>query len=51
LSGSNDVNDARASRFQFLAEGGEPPYRWSLTKGQLPAGVTLDDDGTLGGIC
>ncbi len=51
MSGSTDVNNANASRFQFLAGGGEPPYRWSLVKGRLPAGVTLNDDGTLDGIC
>jgi hypothetical protein len=34
----------------LLASGGVPPFRWSITAGQLPAGVTLDSTaGTLAG--
>jgi hypothetical protein len=34
----------------FAASGGEPPYRWSVKAGALPAGWTLSADGTLAGI-
>jgi len=45
-------NDARASEFRFLADGGSPPYRWALTRGRLPPDLHLDADrGALDGIC
>jgi hypothetical protein len=31
------------------ARGGTPPYRWSITEGALPAGMTLNPDGLLSG--
>ena len=34
----------------LLAEGGTPPYSWSLTGGALPAGLTLSPAGTLDGM-
>lgn len=34
---------------QFLALGGIPPYRWTLSAGALPTGVTLSPSGELTG--
>jgi len=31
------------------ANGGKPPYAWSMTAGELPSGLTLSADGTLSG--
>lgn len=39
----------QASAFAFLAEGGTPPYRWSLMDGALPEGLALREDGVLAG--
>ncbi|WP_308638248.1 OmpL47-type beta-barrel domain-containing protein [Paenibacillus silvisoli] len=39
-----------ASSFRFLAGGGNPDYTWSLESGALPTGLTLNTDGTIGGI-
>ncbi len=36
--------------YQFFAIGGVPPYRWSLVKGELPPGLSLDDNAKLSGI-
>ena len=36
--------------YDLLAEGGMPPYTWSVIKGKLPKGLTLDAEGTLSGI-
>ena len=33
----------------LLAEGGTPPYRWSLAEGPLPGGLALAEDGRLAG--
>ncbi len=33
--------------FQLEATGGEPPYRWFLSRGRLPSGVTLSEAGHL----
>jgi len=38
-----------ASEFMLSAEGGEPPYRWSLVEGTLPEGLSLGDDGAIRG--
>ena len=35
---------------QMVATGGTAPYAWSLASGTLPAGLTLNGDGTLQGI-
>lgn len=35
--------------YDLLAEGGMPPYTWSLVKGKLPGGLTLDTAGTITG--
>ncbi|MBZ0168535.1 MAG: putative Ig domain-containing protein, partial [Kofleriaceae bacterium] len=35
--------------YDLLAEGGMPPYTWSLIKGKLPGGLTLDTAGTITG--
>jgi F5/8 type C domain-containing protein/putative Ig domain-containing protein len=39
----------RSSDFVLAAEGGSPPYVWSLVKGTLPAGLTLDGSGAFHG--
>jgi plastocyanin len=33
----------------LMASGGVPPYRWKLTRGSLPAGLTLSQTGTISG--
>lgn len=38
-----------ASDFVLTAEGGTPPYRWTITKEDLPKGLRLREDGTLEG--
>ena len=35
--------------FQLNAEGGIPPYSWTLAAGELPAGMSLSGKGLLGG--
>ncbi|HEX7935962.1 MAG TPA: LamG-like jellyroll fold domain-containing protein [Paraburkholderia sp.] len=45
------VNHAvSSSAFRFLANGGTPGYTWSVVNGALPSGLTLNADGTIGGI-
>ena len=34
---------------QLSASGGIPPYKWTLSGGSLPAGVTLDSSGSISG--
>nr|MCU0247897.1 Ig domain-containing protein [Bryobacter sp.] len=34
----------------LTATGGNPPYRWSLESGALPAGITLSADGRISGV-
>ena len=47
----NAQHNLSASAFQFMADGGEPGYQWSLAEGSsLPAGLTLNEDGTIGGF-
>lgn len=38
-------------RYQLGAQGGRGPYTWTVLKGGLPAGVSLDPIGVLGGQC
>jgi len=38
-----------SSDFLLTAEGGIPPYRWSLVGGKLPDGLSLLNDGTIKG--
>jgi len=33
----------------LLADGGQPPYSWGLSRGELPQGLVLGQDGTLSG--
>lgn len=35
--------------FSLQAQGGQAPYEWSVVDGQLPAGLTLDPQGTIRG--
>ena len=47
----NAQHNLSASAFQFMANGGQPGYTWSLAEGSsLPAGLTLNEDGTIGGF-
>ena len=39
----------QASPFQLSAQGGSAPYRWTLTAGELPAGLRFEPDGVLHG--
>jgi hypothetical protein len=39
-----------AYHYSFQAEGGSPPYVWSLNEGNLPPGLTLTDAGRLNGV-
>ena len=36
-------------RIPLRAQGGVPPYRWSVTAGSLPEGISLTPDGVLTG--
>lgn len=36
--------------FQLVAQGGTPPYAWSIEKGKLPPGLDLAKNGTISGI-
>ncbi len=36
-------------RFQLVADGGITPLKWKLASGSLPAGISLSEDGLLGG--
>jgi hypothetical protein len=40
---------AHGSAFVLCAAGGKAPYSWTLTKGELPKGITLEGDGTFSG--
>ncbi len=39
----------QAAPFRLSAGGGQPPYRWSITRGRLPDGLRLSKDGVLQG--
>ncbi len=39
----------QGSALVLMASGGTPPYRWSLTEGSLPDGLSLRPDGTITG--
>ncbi len=39
----------RASPYELSARGGHPPYRWSLTGGELPDGLELSESGAIRG--
>ena len=41
----------QASGFRFQAAGGAPAYTWEIVEGQLPDGLTMDDNGVLDGYC
>ncbi|HQK96150.1 MAG TPA: putative Ig domain-containing protein, partial [Armatimonadota bacterium] len=40
---------AHASPFRLAALGGQPPYAWSMSGGDLPSGLRLADDGVISG--
>ena len=44
------VYSIAASKFRFLAAGGTPGYTWTVDSGSLPAGLTLNADGTVDGF-
>ncbi len=37
-------------QFELQTQSGVPPFKWTLTKGALPAGLTLTDNGVISGI-
>lgn len=39
----------QAAPFRLSAGGGQPPYRWSVSRGRLPDGLRLTSDGVLVG--
>jgi len=41
---------SRAYHVQLGAQNGTTPYKWSVINGSLPKGLTLSDDGVLGGV-
>jgi hypothetical protein len=36
-------------QFQLQAQGGIPPFKWTLSRGSLPPGLTLSQDGVISG--
>lgn len=46
---ADNVNNAHASPFRLQAQGGTPPYTWTVGAGPLPTGLTLRPDGVLEG--
>ena len=45
----SDDNTLRATAFSLQAQGGTPPYRWVLVKGELPPGLNLASNGQVKG--
>lgn len=41
---------SRVYHVQLEAQNGTTPYKWSLDSGSLPKGLTLSEDGILGGV-
>jgi hypothetical protein len=41
---------SRAYHVQLEAQNGTTPYKWSVTRGSLPKGLNLSEDGVLGGV-
>jgi hypothetical protein len=41
---------SQAYHVQLEAQNGTTPYKWSLASGSLPKGLTLSEDGILGGV-
>jgi hypothetical protein len=39
----------QAGSFQLQAQGGKPPYRWQLSQGHLPQGLSLRESGVIEG--
>ncbi len=48
-SAPDAVVDRAMPPFAFTAQGGTPPYQWTLSAGQLPAGLSLDAAGIVTG--
>lgn len=44
-----DLPLGQPAAFQLEAEGGQPPYSWAVTVGDLPPGITLSEGGLLSG--
>jgi hypothetical protein len=36
-------------QFQLQAQGGIPPFKWTVTRGSLPPGLTITEDGVISG--
>ncbi len=45
-----DAIRGRAYNFRFVAEGGNPPYRWSLAGGRFPFGLEVTPSGEIIGV-
>jgi uncharacterized protein (TIGR03437 family) len=46
---ASGMNGVEYPGIQLSASGGISPYKWSLSSGALPAGMTLDSSGTISG--
>lgn len=44
-----DLPRGQPVAFDLEAEGGQPPYRWAVARGELPPGIALSETGQLWG--